>query len=353
MLNVIERLDRRRFAPAVCVRRKGGALDKVVERLGIPFLETPFTLSTRPYPSLPARIWRAAQPFRAYRFTLWHSFNYNGDFTEPLIARMAGAKAWMYTKKSMGWRWRWYVRTLLAARIAAQNTDMMRSFFRAPPFRGRARVIPPGVVTETFHPEVPSRLWLRKRHNLAEATTLIGSVAELLPVKGHPTLLHALASLPDAHLFLAGRPFDAAYVTSLHELVGTLGLTDRVTFLDYVGDVPAFLAEMDVFVLPTWARWRMEGCPVALLEAMSTGRACVASDIPGCRDVIASGQNGLLVPPENAVALSGALSRLAADPDLRRRLGREARARIEQHYRIEREVADYEAMYAELLERRP
>ncbi|HVY70130.1 MAG TPA: hypothetical protein VHH73_09390, partial [Verrucomicrobiae bacterium] len=77
MLNVIERLDRNRFAPAVCVLRKGGTLDRVVEKLEIPFLETPFTVHPRPYLTLLTRAWKAARAFRPHQFVLWHSFNYS------------------------------------------------------------------------------------------------------------------------------------------------------------------------------------------------------------------------------------------------------------------------------------
>src|SRR2546426_408567 len=58
MLNIIERLDRKRFAPGVCVSKKGGDLDTLVDRLGIPFLEADFTVPPRPYLTLVARAWK-------------------------------------------------------------------------------------------------------------------------------------------------------------------------------------------------------------------------------------------------------------------------------------------------------
>ena len=102
MLNIIERLDRERFAPSVCVLKKGGDLDKEVERLGIPLLEAQFTIPPRPYASLWWRAWQAARPFRQGRYQLWHSFHYSDDYTEPIIARMAGARAWIYYQEKYG-----------------------------------------------------------------------------------------------------------------------------------------------------------------------------------------------------------------------------------------------------------
>src|SRR5689334_3016018 len=101
MLNIVERLDRNLFAPAVGILRRGGALDAEVERLGIPLIEAPFTVPVQPVYTLLQRASAAARAFQAYHFDIWHSFHWSSDFSEPLIARMAGAQAWIYTKKNM------------------------------------------------------------------------------------------------------------------------------------------------------------------------------------------------------------------------------------------------------------
>jgi glycosyltransferase involved in cell wall biosynthesis len=148
---------------------------------------------------------------------------------------------------------------------------------------------------------------------------------------------------------VAGAPLDQEYAASLRQQVAQFKLSQRVHFLDSVKEVPELLAESDIFALPTWAKWRMEGCPVALLEAMSCGRACVATDIPGSRDLIEHERSGLIVPPEDAAALARALQQLVAFPELRRQLGRAARQRVLDHFTIEKEVAAHEALYAEVL----
>src|SRR5262245_31577166 len=92
MLNIIERLDRKRFAPAVCVGRMGGALDAEVRALNIPFIEAPFSIAAKPYWTLLPRAREAARVLRPLKPVLWHSFHYTDDYTEPIIARLAGAK---------------------------------------------------------------------------------------------------------------------------------------------------------------------------------------------------------------------------------------------------------------------
>jgi glycosyltransferase involved in cell wall biosynthesis len=176
-------------------------------------------------------------------------------------------------------------------------------------------------------------------------------VAHLVPVKGHPTLLQALAQTPEVQLWVAGKALDEDYALELHRQAEELGLEGRVHFLGGVSDVPALLAEADIFVLPTWGRWRMEGCPVALLEAMACGKACIATDVPGARDLLVHHECGMLVPPEDPSALGQALCTLAQEAKLRRSYGQAARRRVEERYTIEREVENHQALYEEILGR--
>lgn len=350
MLNIVGRIDREKYAPAVCVLRKGGALDREVEDLGFPLLEAPFAIQARPLNSLLLRVRAAAREFQPYHFHLWHSFHYSDDYTEPLIARFSGARGWIYTKKNMGWNRRsWYLRTILATRIGAQNTDMLRTFFADRALRGRVRLIPPTIDPDYYQPGVPRRLHLRERLGIPPESPLVGTVAHLVPVKGHPTLLQAVARLPEVHLLLAGKPLDLEYATLLKQMAADLDITNRVHFLGDIHDVPGLLVELDVFVLPTWARWRMEGCPVALMEAMACERACVATDIPGSRDLIEHRKTGWLVPPEDSDALASGIKRLASDRELSHFLAIAARERVVRSFSLEQEVAAYEQLYSEIV----
>lgn len=350
MVNIISRLDRQRFAPAVAVLKRGGKLERELEAAGVPVLTAPFTVPPRPYWSLPLRAWRAAGHFRTHRFPLWHSFHYSSDYTEPIIARLAGARAWVFTKKNMGWGSRaWSVRARLATRIAAQNTDMVAGFFASRRLRHKVRLVPRGVDHRRFHPEAPARLGLRSSLGIGAEELVVACVAHLLPVKGQITLVQAMAEAPPTTVWLAGAPLDETYAAQVAAAAAALPLGRSVHLLGEVEDVPALLVEADVFVLPTWRRWRMEGCPVALLEAMASGKACVATDVPGSRDLVVDGESGLLVAPEEPEALSAALRRLATSPELRRRLGQKARRRVEAHYTLEVEVARHQALYAEAL----
>ena len=346
LFEIAARLDRQRFSPMICLHRRGGSLEQEVLDAGIPIVEAVPTVPGRPYGSLLPRARRAARHLLDIgipKGAVWHSFHYLDDYSEPLIARFAGARAWVYSKKSMSWGSRaWWLRSMLADRILCLNTDMIEDFFGSPWLRRKTELAAPGVDLQDYRPIDHVRP--------ATERLIVGCVAHLLPVKGHPTLIEAAARCPDVELRLAGRPLDDAYVDALKRQIAELGIHDRVHLLGQVQDIPAFHRELDVCVLPTWAEGRMEGCPVALLEAMASGLPVVATAIPGAKDVIEHGISGLLVPAKDADAMAGAINELGP-AEHRQALGAGARRRIEDRYSLEHEVAIHEAVYARLARR--
>ena len=125
-----------------------------------------------------------------------------------------------------------------------------------------------------------------------------------------------------------------------------LGVNTHVHFLGHVPHPADVLDAIDVFVLPSL----VEGLPLALLEAMYAGRACVATAVGGVPEVIKSGDNGLLVPPGDEVALVEAIATLVRSVDLRRRLGAAARRAVEDGFTEAAYLESLKALYLELAE---
>jgi glycosyltransferase involved in cell wall biosynthesis len=345
---VATRLDRSRFEPHVVVERRGGKIEAELESAGIPVYEMPFTVKARPRRTLLWRAWQAAAPFRPFRFDLWHSYHYGSDYTEGLIARMAGAR-WLYTKKNMSWGDRgWYLRTALASAVPSQNSTMLRDFFARPWMQRRARLVESSVDVGKFTPGLPPRLGLRRQLGVGQGQLLVACVANLIPLKGIEPLVRAVARVPDLHLVVAGPHVDSEHGQHLEGVRRELGVEARVHFLGPVSDVPGLLAESDLFALTS----EREGAPVALLEAMAAGLPSVVTRIAGTQDILREGESGLFVPVGDVGAMAGALARLAGDPGLRARLGVAARRRAESHYSIDREVAQLVGIYEEMLTRR-
>jgi glycosyltransferase involved in cell wall biosynthesis len=118
-----------------------------------------------------------------------------------------------------------------------------------------------------------------------------------------------------------------------------------VEWLGHVDDMPALLASADVVVLPSYR----EGLPKTLIEAAACGLPLVTTDVPGCRQVVADGIDGLLVPARDAAALAAALARLQDDPALAGRLGAAARAKALAQFDERIVIAATLAVYDELL----
>jgi glycosyltransferase involved in cell wall biosynthesis len=114
-------------------------------------------------------------------------------------------------------------------------------------------------------------------------------------------------------------------------------------------DMPRVLAQAHVVCLPSYR----EGLPTILIEAAAAGLPLVATDVPGCREVVHPGVNGLLVPARDAASLAAAMATLAADETLRLRYGRQSRRLAEAEFGIGRVSLATLDLYASLIDHRP
>ena len=152
-----------------------------------------------------------------------------------------------------------------------------------------------------------------------------GFVGRLLDDKGIRTLIAAHRLLRarglDTRLLIAGTP-DPANPASVSEAeAASWNGEPGITCLGHVDDIAGLWARAHVAVLPS----RREGLPLSLLEAAACGRAMIASDVPGCREIVIHEQTGLLFPVDDAAALANAMERLSRAPDLRARYAKAAR----------------------------
>ncbi len=123
------------------------------------------------------------------------------------------------------------------------------------------------------------------------------------------------------------------------------GLEGRIRLLGHREDLPRVLAAADLFVLPSWR----EGTPRVVTEAMAAGLPVVATRVGGVPDQVRDGEEGRLIEPGDHGALAAALAELAADPELRARMGRSARERAGR-WSIEAMAERTDALYRSVLE---
>ena len=203
---------------------------------------------------------------------------------------------------------------------------------------GVARVIPNGVDTALFRPDAERRASTRQALGLGAEFVWLAA-GRLMWKKDYPTLLRAFGQQVGATLLVAG-------VGPLEDELRALGGGAR--FLGPRVDVPALMNAADGVVLSSV----VEGLPMVLLEAASSGVPAVATDVGGVREAVLDGATGYVVPPRDAEALAGALRALAAlDPEARAAMGRAARDHAVAHFDLRAVAGQWEALYRELLER--
>lgn len=174
-------------------------------------------------------------------------------------------------------------------------------------------------------------------------------VGRLLDDKGVRTLVEAQAVLTrrgqPARLLIAGEPDPANPVSIPPQEIAGWASRPGVEVLGHVADIREVWKRAHIAVLPS----RREGLPKSLLEAAACGRAIVATDVPGCREIARAGVNALLVPPDDAQALAEAIGRLASDPSLRQAYAAASRRMAETEFSADKIGRDVVALYDRLL----
>jgi len=201
----------------------------------------------------------------------------------------------------------------------------------------------------TFSPG--QRQSTRNMFGVHEHAVLIGFVGRMSPGKGHEELLQAAGLLRDrgstARFLVVGDAShgEEEYAHTIRTLAQTLGVQDRVTFTGYRADIPALMSSFDILAFPSHA----ESFGVVLIEAMAMGLPVVSTNTDGVVDIVVDELTGIMVPRQDARALADSLERLVGDPDLRQRMGRAGRARVEEFFDQEKQITRLEQLYRELL----
>ncbi len=190
------------------------------------------------------------------------------------------------------------------------------------------------------------RARIRAEWGLEENQPAIGIVAALRGMKNHRLFLQTAAKLrplwPEARFFIIG---EGGLRASLEAYCADLGLSEVVRFTGQRLDIPDVLAALDLVVL---CSSRGEGVPQVLGQALAMKRPVVSTDVGSASEVVRQEITGLLVEPENAEALAGAVDRLLRDPALGSRLANSGRELVEQSYSEEKMVDAVEALFQSL-----
>ncbi len=233
-------------------------------------------------------------------------------------------------------------RSDLVISVSASNQQTGREYIKS----FDSVVVTNGINLSKFNP-ANSFKNIRRELGIDAQTILVLFIARFTSHKQPLSLIRAfqtaLGRYPAMHLLMVGEGDERA---AAEQLITAYKLEKVVTLLPFRQDVPDVLAAADIFVLPSL--W--EGLPIGLLEAMAMGKAVIATNVDGSREVVQHDRNGVLVETSNLVPdLSAALVDLAGNPEKRNRYGKEALDTVNKRYSAKEMTRQIEKLYKQVL----
>jgi glycosyltransferase involved in cell wall biosynthesis len=249
-------------------------------------------------------------------------------------------------RPARSWSNRWLLRYGAMHLITVSSTLQRDLAARLRISATRISVIAGTVDNQRFHPG-QSGAHSRRELGISPAAPVVGIVARLAPARGHLALVEAFAqvhtAIPAARLLIVGK---GEFRPNIERRIRAFGLADAVVFGGCrEDDLPEILAAMDVVVLLAPGS---EGSCRAALEAMAAGKAVIAARVGALQDIVLDGETGLLIAPQDHVALAYAISRLLRAPEQARQMGLRGRQRSEEVFSRQRQVDAILQLYHQL-----
>jgi L-malate glycosyltransferase len=309
---------------SILAAMRGGALEKKARAQGIEVVGLPMRGEFDPI-----SIVGIARTIRRGRVDILHYHTSHAVTLGTLATYIAGRRPAVLTRRvSFSLKRNPAARVKYALRIdhliaVADGVRWIMIADGSPP--DRVSVIHSGIDLARFG-RPRDRGLVEREFGIAPDAFLVGSVSHLAAHKGIEVLLEALADVaaevPSLRVLIVGEGSERA---RLESAAAAGALAGRVVFAGFREDVPALMASLDLFVLPSLSG---EGSPAVLKEAMASGVAPVATDLDGIREIVEDEREALLVPAGDAAKLAKAVKRLASDPARRAAMAEAGRTRV-------------------------
>lgn len=298
---------------------------------------------------------QAMRYVRTFRPDVVHSHGFHGNlFARALrcVAPMPVSIATVHNIYEGGWArmFAYRITGSLSTRTTTVSEAAARRFITLKAVSPRrCVVIRNAIELAEFIPDAQRRASVRESMNACGDFVWLAA-GRIAPAKDYPNLLEAFALvhhfLPQMQLWIAGED-RGGNLPALKLRARSLGIEHVVRWLGVCRDLPALLDAADAFVLSS--EW--EGMPLAVAEAMAMVKPVVVTSVGGVDELV--GDTGVLVPPKNSEALAAAMIELMRKPaSARVTIGCAARARIEEHFNMERRAVEWEQLYQTLIAER-
>lgn len=346
-VELVTRLDRRRWEPRVYCLSKPGALAARLEATGISV--TCFNASNLKIWSVVSRLASELNKFQPW---LLQSFLYHANLAGRVAARMAGVPqvvSGIRVAERRG-RWRlwvdWLTQSFVDHNVCVSQAVAKFSIRRSWLKTAKVSVIPNGVDFDRFANATPID---RVTFGFSQAAPLVLFVGRLDPQKAPFVLLEAFARLIDRHadwqlLFVGDGPLR----DDMQRWIVQRKLESSIRLVGWRADVPGLLKSADALALPSL--W--EGMPNIVLESMAAGLPVVVSHVEGTDELIRDGETGLLVTPGSVEELEQKIEKVLLSGESLTSLSKSAQHTVLKDFTIESMVEKYEQLYVRLLEKR-
>ncbi len=353
LYEVATRLDRDKFEPIIACLNYGDCLN-VFEEKGITAIDLKID-KIYSFKAVKAAL-ALIRLIKERNVKIVVTYHEGSDFFGLLIARLAGVKVVISSRRDMGYRLKKvhiliyrlinrYFNKILTVSDAVKEII----FERENTLWNRLRTIYTSVDMEKFAQGSDADR-LREEFKVQKGHKIVGMLAALRPIKGHQYFIEAAARVlkeyTDVSFLIVGWYEETmAYYVELKDLVEKLGVGNNVIFTGGRLDTPAVLSLMNISVLSSIN----EGFPNAALEAMASGKPMVATNSGGTPEAVIDGKTGMLVPPRDPEKLAEAILKLLNEPDTARQMGESGRKRARDVFLMDKMIETMERFYEELL----
>jgi glycosyltransferase involved in cell wall biosynthesis len=357
-------LPRQSFAVAVFEQ---GVFADQIKQLGIDVLHIPWSLAT-PRPRRQFQDWRAGHALQRFlreqqaEIIFCNTFNdfdlicrRTKDWKIPLVLR-SRAEVFPYFERYSIERRRQIIEHLNSrAKRILTTTEYDRTMMIDAGVRAEnVYTVRQGVDVCAYDEARPAGCELRKSFGFGQEHTVFGFFGRIVPQKGHEVFLEALHIVhnqrPQARALIVGDVVadgsdPDGYRKFIEQRIRELGLTDIVVRTGFRSDVPALMNAVDIMVHASL----IEPFGTVIVEGMGTGRAVIASNTLGPREIIEDGMTGILLPPGDSAALASGMLRLVDNPAMTSSLGERAKSFVRENFSLKATIGKLDQHLAEVL----
>jgi len=349
LLLVLKNYDREKFQPFVCSLSEKGEIGQEIEKIGIKV----FALNKLKHTFDYSIIKDICDIIKRERIQIVRTHQYHANFYGRIAAKKSKVPCIVASVHNVYTRDKKLHRRIIN-RFLARFTDKIIAVSEEVKMdilkydrisEDKVQVIYNGVDLNAFN-ESFDKEQIKSKLGINPNVPVIGTVGRLTEQKGHIYLLQAILKLkhkfPDIKVLIVG---DGPLMDELKSYTSSSGLSNNVIFTGFRRDIPALLSIMDIFVFPSL--W--EGLPNALIEAMASGKAIIASNLPQIKEVLDSDGLGILVPPKDSDSISQSINFLLKNEKIVKKMGNLAKNMACTRFNIENTVKIYEKMFEKIL----